>query len=141
MAHMAGFDVGDVFKFSRLCYVLYRSYFSDVASAKKDWAELGREVNILGDSLNALCKNELVFPLDKDAQEESLQAARMVIGDFRETLLELETVLKNYKSLGTPNASGWKMIKWKESHTVERLKERIVIHSRAIDMMLNPIML
>jgi hypothetical protein len=141
MAKTAEFDVGDVFKFARTCSILHRSYFSDVNGVSKIWEELGREVILLGDSLTALCNNDIVFPLDMDPQEESLQTARMIIGDFRETLNKLHDFLKRtngFQSTGIPDPE----IRWNtELRIMEQVKERIAIHSRAIDLTMTNAML
>lgn len=113
MAGVFGFSVGDVLEFGkslssmrprnsansvesgRLCYSVHKTCFSESAGANKAWTALGSDVTTLGLALTKLARDEKVFPPDtEEAEEESLQAVRMVVGDFRETLNELRAFLK-----------------------------------------------
>jgi hypothetical protein len=50
--------------------------------------------------------------------------------------------LEKYGALGNRDPSLWTRIKWStEQSTVEHICQRISIHIKGIDMMLNPIML
>ena len=76
----------------RLCYDVHRTCFSETAGANKSWTDLGSSVTALGLTINKLAED---FPPDtEEAEEDSLQAVRMVVEDSRETLNELTTFLK-----------------------------------------------
>lgn len=150
-----GFGFGDILACGQLCHEIYKACFSEAGDAKTCWGRLGREVYALGTALGALLMNSDIIPNmyirspvnEENIQKEqrALEAIRIVVGDFKETLLELEKMLLKFDDFRKPGGEKnyWLKVKYSISSTtggdLDKFRTRIAAHTRAVNLLLNPL--
>lgn len=146
-----GFSVGDILACGKFCHQIYKACFSDAGDSIASWNYLGRELYALGTALKTLSWNDNIIPSHmyvKDDQEQSqkeqraLEAVRMVVGDFKETLRELEAMLLKYDDFRVSGGAKlyWLKVKYSvNSGDLDKFRTRIAMHTRAVNLLLNPL--
>ncbi|RPA93892.1 hypothetical protein L873DRAFT_1494290 [Choiromyces venosus 120613-1] len=144
-----GFSVGDILACGKFCHQVYKACFSEAHDASASWTALGKELVLLGDALQNLCSDEGIIPQDPfkspethEKEQRALDAVRMVVGDFQETLKDLRTFLLRYGDFQKPDAGKqyWLKIKFTvNSGEVDKFRARVAMHTRAVHLLLNPL--
>jgi len=141
-----GFSVGDILACGMFCHQIYKACFSEAHGAPATWTALGKELLLLGDALQNLCSNDEIIPQDpfssgSEEEQRALEAVRVVVGDFQETLKDLRTFLQSYDGFQKPDGKQyWLMIRFSvNSEKVNKFRARVAMHTRAVNLLLNPL--
>lgn len=148
-----GFSVGDIVACGKLCHQIYKACFSESGEAVSSWNYLGRELYALGTALKTLSLDDNIIPphLHHEGNQERLQkeqraleAVRMVVGDFKETLRELQAMLLKFDDFEKTGGGQqyWLKVKFAvNSNTgeLDKFRTRIAMHTRAVNLLLNPL--
>ncbi|PUU76020.1 hypothetical protein B9Z19DRAFT_290113 [Tuber borchii] len=141
-----GFSIGDILACGKFCHQIYKACFSEAHDATAAWTALGKELVLLGDALQNLCSDDGIIPQDPfcgpEKEQRALEAVRVVVGDFRETLKDLRAFLLRYDDFQKPDAGKqyWLKIKFSvNSGDVDKFRARVAMHTRAIHLLLNPL--
>jgi hypothetical protein len=143
-----GFSISDILACGKFCHQIYTACFSEAHDASASWNALGKELLLLGDALENLSSNSGIIPQDPfggpgaNAKEQrALEAVQMVVGNFRETLKELQGFLLKYSDFRKPDAGKqyWLKIKFSvNSGELDNFRQRIAMHTRAVNLLLHP---
>lgn len=141
-----GFSIGDILACGKFCHQIYKACFSEAHDASAAWTALGKELVLLGEALQNLCSDDGIIPQDPfcgpEKEQRALEAVRVVVGDFRETLKDLRAFLLRYDDFQKPDAGKqyWLKIKFSvNSGEVDKFRARVAMHTRAVDLLLNPL--
>jgi len=141
-----GFSIGDILACGKFCHQIYKACFSEAHDASAAWTALGKELVLLGEALQNLCSDDGIIPQDPfcgpEKEQRALEAVRVVVGDFRETLKDLRAFLLRYDDFQKPDAGKqyWLKIKFSvNSGEVDKFRARVAMHTRAVHLLLNPL--
>lgn len=144
---MAGFiQPGDIINFGRLAWDIYRYGWSDDLNATRQYAEFGRDVKYLAESLDIL--TSVVTQANSSLQRQAGYNAvarwdrtslGQIIGDYHTTLRECQELLKSnerYRTGGNPLRN----IEWNVlvQPTADQLRQRISLHNSKVLHVLKP---
>ncbi|KAK3177784.1 hypothetical protein K4F52_009482 [Lecanicillium sp. MT-2017a] len=140
------FQPGDIVTFARLAWQVYQFGWADDLKSTKQYAEFGRDVKNLAESLNLLSRvvSEASVSLRREGGGSSVirwdrVSLQQIVGDYDSTLRECRDLISSNKQYHGGN-NPLKNIEWNVlvQPSVERLRQRIILHHSKIQHFLKP---
>ncbi|KFA65852.1 hypothetical protein S40285_04672 [Stachybotrys chlorohalonatus IBT 40285] len=139
-------QVGDVFNFGRLAWQIYELGWNEELNASRQYNEFGHDVRGLAESLDILEQvvSQAKISLRRQGPANALvrwdpTSLREIIGDYEVTLKECDTLIRTnnrYRMSSNPLRN----IEWNVlvQPSVDRLRQRIVLHNSKVLHVLKP---